>query len=405
MVVVGGGPAGGAAAYWLAQAGCDVLVVEKGEYPRDKPCGDALTPRAALHLHDMGLAEAMEPFHRVGGIRLVGHGVSHEHDWAGHPEFPAFGYCVRRTDLDALVAFQAAKQGAVLWQGAEGVAAVEEPDGTTTVTVRRGGEEVAVGCRFVVVADGARSLVGASLGTTRNPKYPLAVVLRTYFPSPRHEDPFIEVDFDIRDRAGNFLPGYGWVFPLADGTVNVGVGLVSTAKTFKDVNTRVLLASFVEQAGRRWGFDPAERISDPIGWRLPMGSSITPHAGRSFVVAGDAGGLNNAFIGEGIGYAYETGRMAAEHVIAAAAGDEGALAAYPEAIDRRFGDHFKLGRLFTRAVGYPRAAKAVAAVGLRLPPLLNAVVPIMDNTVHPSRRRSAELLYRSLVLASRPLPL
>ena len=121
MLVIGGGPAGAAAGYWLAEAGHDVLIVEKKHFPREKTCGDGLTPRAVRQLQDMGLEHRLEDFHRYDGLRAVAHGVTLELKWPDHPRFPPYGYVVRRRDLDEFVAERAVKSGAVLRQGIEAI--------------------------------------------------------------------------------------------------------------------------------------------------------------------------------------------------------------------------------------------------------------------------------------------
>ncbi|MGH8975350.1 MAG: NAD(P)/FAD-dependent oxidoreductase, partial [Acidimicrobiia bacterium] len=126
VVVVGGGPSGAAAAYWLAEAGHDVVVLEKSRFPRDKTCGDGLTPRAVRQLHDMGLAAPLGEFHRFGGLRSVAHGMTLELEWPRHPEFPPYGYVVPRRHLDERVADAAVKAGATLWQATEALAPVVE---------------------------------------------------------------------------------------------------------------------------------------------------------------------------------------------------------------------------------------------------------------------------------------
>ena len=120
VLVVGAGPSGAAAAYWLATRGHRVLVVEKKRFPREKTCGDGLTPRAVRQLHDMGLADPLSEFQRFDGLRSIGHGITLELAWPEHPDFPSYGYVVRRRELDEMVAERAVKAGATLWPGAGG---------------------------------------------------------------------------------------------------------------------------------------------------------------------------------------------------------------------------------------------------------------------------------------------
>src|SRR5262245_17037949 len=125
-LVIGGGPSGAAAGYWLAERGHRVLIVEKKRFPREKTCGDGLTPRAVRQLHDMGLADALGDYQRFDGLRSIGHGVTLELAWPEHPDFPPYGYVVRRRDLDEMVATRAVKAGATLWPAVEAVAPVVE---------------------------------------------------------------------------------------------------------------------------------------------------------------------------------------------------------------------------------------------------------------------------------------
>ena len=132
VVVVGGGPAGSSCAYWLADAGWDVVVVEKKDFPREKTCGDGLTPRAVRQLADMGLEGALAGSHRYTGLRAYGFGQSLEMQWPEHPNFPGYGYTITRHDLDGLVADRAAEAGATLLQGTEVVAPIVDDAATAT---------------------------------------------------------------------------------------------------------------------------------------------------------------------------------------------------------------------------------------------------------------------------------
>ena len=169
------------------------------------------------------------------------------------------------------------------------------------------GETREVRARYVIVADGSNSRFGRALGTARQKDFPLGMALRGYYRSPRHDDPLIESHLDIRDADGNVVPGYGWIFPLGDGRVNVGVGLLSTDNRWKGVNTTKLMETFVEWAPKSWDLSPETACGPPTGGKLPMGMAVGPHTGPNVVVIGDAGGPINPFNGEGIAYGYETG--------------------------------------------------------------------------------------------------
>ena len=405
--MVGGGPAGASCAYWLAQAGHDVVVLEKKRYPREKTCGDGLTPRSVKELHDMGLAEELAGFHRFEGLRAHAFGRVVELAWPEHPEFPSFGYVITRKDLDQRVAERAAKAGAGVWEGAEATGPITE-DGLVRgarVGFKDGRPPRDVRARYVVVADGANSRFGRSLGTTRNRAFPLGMAIRGYYASPRHDEPWIESHLDIRDKAGNVLPGYGWIFPVGDGRVNVGIGLLSTFNQWKAVNTSHLMETFVDYAPPSWGLSPSTACGPPTGGRLPMAMSVGPHAGPTYLVIGDAGGSINPFNGEGIAYAYETGRMAAGAVDQAlASGDGLALQTYPRQLQERYGLYFKVARAFVKIIGRPELMRVLVGTGMRSRTLMEWVLRIMANLLRPDELGPAEAAYRAVAALARLAP-
>jgi geranylgeranyl reductase family protein len=409
VVIVGGGPSGAAAAFWLAERGRNVLVVEKKRFPREKTCGDGLTPRAVRQLHDMGLAEPLADHLRFDGLRSIAHGITLELRWPEHPDFPSYGYVVRRRDLDEMVADQAVKAGATFWPAAEAVEPVLDSGLVAGAVVRHNetGTIETVRSRYLVIADGANSRFGRALGTARDRDYPLGMAVRGYFTSPYHDEPWIESHLDLRDRDGQHLPGYGWVFPAGDGTVNVGVGLLSTFSGWKSINTSQLMDAFIATAPARWGIAPETSCGAPTGGKLPTGGSVTPKAGPTWLVVGDAGGSINPFNGEGIGYAYETGRLAAEALdTALATGDGLALQRYPERIDEIWGLYFKVARVFVKAIGNPAVMRELTRVGMHSQPLMEWVLRIMANLLRPDEIGPAEAAYAVLerLVAAAPEP-
>ncbi|MCZ7535806.1 MAG: geranylgeranyl reductase family protein [Acidimicrobiia bacterium] len=396
-IVVGAGPAGASAAYWLAESGRRVLVVDRKRFPREKTCGDGLTPRAVRQLHDMDLAEPLAQFHRYGGLRSIAHGMTLHLPWPAHPDFPSFGYVVRRSELDELVVGNAVKSGATFWSAAEAVApiiddgvvigaAVHRKDSATTQQVR---------ARYLVVADGASSRFGRALGTARERTYPLGMAIRGYFASPFHDEPWIESHLDVRDRDGHHLPGYGWIFPVGDGTVNVGVGLLSTFRGWKSMNTTRLMEAFCETAPARWGISPETALGAPTGGRLPTGGSVLPRRGPTWLVVGDAAGSVNPFNGEGISYAYETGRFAAEAVdLALATGDGLALGTYERRLDDEYRLYFKVARAFVSAIGNPAVMRELVRIGMHNRSLMEWVLRIMANLLRPDEIGPAEAAYK-----------
>jgi geranylgeranyl reductase family protein len=355
-------------------------------------------------LEDMGLADALARHHRFFGLRSIAFGRTLELEWPATPELPRYGYVVTRHDLDALVAERAEKAGATVWQGAEAKAPIVD-DGLVAgalVAPKDGGTAREVRARYVVVADGANSRFGRAMGTSRDRAYPLGMAIRGYFRSPRHDEPWIESHLDIRDRDGNCLPGYGWIFPVGDGRVNVGIGLLSTFSQWKAVNTTKLMEAFVEQAPASWEISPATACGPPTGGRLPMGLSVKPHAGPTYLVAGDAGGAINPFNGEGIAYAYETGRMAAETLdLALRTGDGSALSTYEARLAAEYDLYYKVARAFVRLIGRPQLMRVLVSTGMRNRTLMEWVLRIMANLLRPDELGPAEAAYRAVATLAR----
>ena len=407
VLVVGGGPSGAACAYWLAEAGHEVVLLERKHYPREKTCGDGLTPRSVLQLTAMGLGDDLARHHRFDGLRSVAFGRALELRWPDHPTMPDHGYVITRADLDALVARRAEKAGAVVLEGHEAVAPLVERGLVRGAVVRDkdSGATTELTGRYVVVADGANSRFGRALGTARDRAYPLGMAIRGYFESPRHDERWIESHLDIRDQAGNVLPGYGWIFPLGDGRVNVGVGLLSTFNQWKAVNTSHVMDAFVAGAPESWGLSPETSCGAPTGGRLPMGLSVGPHAGPTYLVVGDAAGAINPFNGEGIAYAYETGRMAADAVHEALASGNGlALQQYDLRLEETYGLYFKVARAFVRIIGQPELMRAMVSTGMRSRTLMEWVMRIMANLLRPDELGPAEAAYRAVAALARLAP-
>jgi len=404
VLVVGGGPGGAAAAYWLARDGHEVLLVEKRRYPRDKTCGDGLTPRAVHELQAMGFDFAGPGVHRCRGLRSHAGGITLELDWPEHPIYPNWGAVVRRADLDGRIAALAAAQGATLLAGTE-ARPVLEGGGIGAVALHGDGVVETAHPRLVVVADGALSRFGRALGARRDRALPFGVGARAYYPSPRAGDPFIESFLDLHDAAGRVVPGYGWIFPLGDGTVNAGVGVVSTFHRWHAVNTRELMVALVATAPPSWGLAEHPPLAPAIGGMLPMGLSVGPLVGPNWVLVGDAAGAINPFNGEGIDYALETGRLAAARAgEALAAGDPGRLQAYRRDLEEHFGLYFRMARIFMRGLGRPGVMRALTHVGFRSRSLMEWTLKVMSNLLDPAERSAGAAAYRLLERVVRAVP-
>jgi flavin-dependent dehydrogenase len=273
---------------------------------------------------------------------------------------------------------------------------VKEKETGTTAEIRG---------RYLIVGDGQNSRLGRDLGTMRNRTWPMGMALRGYYTSERHDEAWIDSHLDIRDPHDEVVPGYGWIFPLGDGRLNVGVGLLSTDGAWKGVNTTKLQEYFVAQTGDAWGLNEKTSCGPPTGGRLPMGLAIGPRVGANTMIIGDAAGTVNPFNGEGIAYGYETGRLAAGVVAQALLNeDPSLLGRYDELLDEAYGDYFKVARAFVRVISEPKILTACLGVGLRIEPLMRELLTIMANLMRNDRRGPAELGYRALLKLADVIP-
>ncbi len=395
VLVVGGGPAGASAAYWMARDGLDVHLVEKKTYPREKACGDGLTPRAVHQLLEMGFDFEGLDLHRIDGLRSYAGGLMIELAWPQHSVFPDWGATMRRADLDGIVSGLAGAQGARIEQGTTATPRFEDNAVTGVVLTNADGVRTEHP-DFVVIADGSNSRFGRSVGASRRRDFPFGLAVRAYYESPNSDDRFIESQLDIRDDQGRAMPGYGWVFPLGDGEINVGAGLVSTFKGWKDINTSRILDAYTGALPAHWEVDAESPHTKPLGGKLPMGLSVGPKVGRNWLLVGDASGAVNPFNGEGIDYAYETGRMAARHIAGAAVSASGSLAPYAAELEEVYGDYHRVARVFVKAIGNPAVMKTLTTVGLRSKPLMEWTLKVMANLLDPDEAKMTEHVYNAI---------
>jgi geranylgeranyl reductase family protein len=385
VIVVGAGPSGATAAFFLAQAGLDVLLLEKTRFPREKVCGDGLTPRAVKELVGMGVDIDAPGWVRNKGLRVVGGGLRLELDWPDLHSYPDFGLVRTRMDFDQILAEHAARNGVTLIQevNVTGPVLDERSGHIVGVTARKDGEDVTYGARLVVAADGNSSRLSLAMDLHKREDRPMGVAVRTYYTSPRHDDDYLESWLELWD-GDRLLPGYGWIFGVGDGTSNVGLGLLNTSAAFKNIDYRDLLKRWVKGMPAEWGYTE-ENMTGPIrGAALPMAFNRQPHYTRGLVLVGDAGGSINPFNGEGIAYAMETGRTAADVIVQALsrttpAQRERVLREYPRILKDVYGGYFTLGRLFVEAIGKPGVMKFATRHGLPHPTLMRFALKLLAN--------------------------
>jgi geranylgeranyl reductase family protein len=371
VVVVGAGPAGSAAAAWAARAGRDVLVIDRAAFPRDKPCGDGLTPRAVEQLELLGLGEWLDSHIRHRGLRMAGFGGEVQVDWPG-PSFPSTGSAAPRTELDERIRKVAEESGARMRLGVKAVGVHHDSSGRVRAVVLADGTEVA--CRQLIVADGARSTLGRALGRQWHQETVYGVAARGYLASPRSDEPWLTSHLELRSPDGAVLPGYGWIFPLGNGEVNIGVGALATVKRPADVALRPLMSYYADLRRDEWGFEGPVRA--PASALLPMGGAVSGVAGPNWMLIGDAAACVNPLNGEGIDYGLETGLLAAEML------DCGDLThAWPELLAARYARGFSVARRLALLLTFPKFLPATGPVAMRSTTLMRVAVRVMANLV------------------------
>ncbi|HZJ07896.1 MAG TPA: geranylgeranyl reductase family protein [Nocardioidaceae bacterium] len=404
VIVVGAGPAGSTAAYHLAQAGVDVLLLEKTTFPREKVCGDGLTPRAVKQLVGLGIDLDAPGWIKNHGLRIVGGGHQVTLPWPDLTEYPPYGLVRTRMDFDEILARHAEKAGARLTErtAVTGPVVDERTGRVVGVTAkpvddrgRRTGDVVEYHAPIVIAADGVSARLALALGLVKRDDRPMGVAVRTYYTSPRHDDDYLESWLELWDRPkgsaapgeAKLLPGYGWIFGVGDGTVNVGLGILNTSTAFQNVDYKALLRRWLDQTPEEWGFREQNMVGKIGGAALPMGFNRKPHYTRGVLLVGDAGGMVNPMNGEGIPYAMESGEMAASTVIQAlgrpAAAHDRALQAYPAAVDAAYGGYYTLGRMFVKVVGDPRVMQQATKYGLPRQSLMRFTLKMMANLTDP----------------------
>jgi geranylgeranyl reductase family protein len=408
VIVVGAGPAGSTAASYLARAGLDVLLLEKATFPREKVCGDGLTPRGVAQLVKLGIDTSDPAWIKNQGLRIYGGGMRLQLPWPELGDYPGYGLVRRRMDFDELLAQHAQKAGAQLFQDCTVTGAIAD-DATgrvvgVTARHRGGSGEISYRARVVVAADGNSSRFALSRGIARRDDRPMGVAVRTYFQSPRHDDDWLESWLELWDGKpgdGALLPGYGWVFGMGDGTSNVGLGVLNTSAGYGNTDYRKMLWRWLEHLPPEWQFDPDHEVGRVAGAGLPMGFNRKPHYDRGLLLIGDAGGMVNPFNGEGIAYAMESAEIAADVIVSALARDsvsarEMALQRYPTALDQAYGGYYTLGGIFVKLIGNPKVMQLCTRHGLPRPLLMKFTLKLLANLYEPRGGDASDRLISAL---------
>jgi geranylgeranyl reductase family protein len=367
VAIIGGGPGGSATAIAAARAGLRVLLCEKAPYGRDKVCGDGLTPRAIAALNDLQIDHSVA--HRIDGLRMIAGKKQRELAWPTTTRFPNHGGVWPRHRFDNHLLDVAISSGAEVRFECEALPIIE--DGRAVGIIAAGQE---IRASLVVLATGAQGAAAKMLGAVRDPNETFGLAIRAYVPSPRHAERHLEACLSLRDEHGTPVPGYGWMFPAGDGTVNIGVGALSTMKGFKKLNLNTLLDQYFSLVKEPWSL--GDYIDKPRAWRLPM-SCVRRH-GPGWVAIGDAAGFVNPMNGEGIDYALESGMLAIECFVH---NPETASADYDRLVGERFDAFLRTGRRFSFIIGHPWLLRPGLRVAVGTQSAADITLAVMGNLI------------------------
>jgi geranylgeranyl reductase family protein len=387
VIVVGAGPGGSTAARYLAERGLEVALLEKSSFPREKVCGDGLTPRAVKQLVRLGIDTSDETLWvRNKGLRVYG-GRTEPFvlNWPELAEFPPYGLVRGRADFDKTLADHAVAGGAKLYENTTVAGAVidERTDRITGVTTKDGRTFTAP---VVIAADGNSSRLALSMGLDKRKDRPMGVAVRTYFDSPRGDDEYMESHLQLWDGKpgeSNLMPGYGWIFAMGGGRVNVGLGTVNSSATSTKQNYRQMLQRWLANTPEEWGFTPDNQVGGIGSAALPMSFNRQPAYARGLMLVGDAGGMVSPFNGEGIGYAMESAEMAADAIADAhfrgfgSASAERALQGYITQLKSEWGGYFRLGQVFVSLIEHPQVMHICTKYGLPRPVLMRFTMKLL----------------------------
>ncbi len=387
VLVVGAGPAGSAAAAWAARAGLDTLLVDAAVFPRDKTCGDGLTPRAIGELQRLGLEDWLRAHTVSQGLRAHGFGQTLLLPWPGG-SLPDWGSAVARTELDDHLRTTAIKAGARALDGARAVDVRRTGERVSAVVFRTADGDMEIACDRLVVADGVRSPLGKRLGREWHRDTVYAVAGRAYVDSAMSDDPWISSHLELRGEQGEILSGYGWVFPLGNGSVNLGAGTLATAKRPAEVAIKPLMQIYADTIGDDLGLSGELRA--PTSALLPMGGAVSHVAGPNWALIGDAAALVNPLNGEGIDYGLESGRMLVETM--AAHDDLGEV--WPALLRDHYGEAFSIARRLAGLVTVPGVLTALGPAGMRSDWLMTLALRWMGNLVTDEDRDRAARVWR-----------
>ena len=289
--------------------------------------------------------------------------------WPTTDRFPNHGAVWPRQRFDNHLLDVAIAAGADVRFSTEALPVIENG---TVVGIEANGEVLR--SSLVVLATGAQGAAAKMLGAVRDPDETFGLAIRAYAPTPRHAERHLEACLSLRDEHGTPIPGYGWMFPAGDGTVNIGVGALSTMKGFKKLNLNTLLDQYATIVRDSWSL--GDYVEKPRAWRLPM-SCVRRH-GPGWVAIGDAAGFVNPMNGEGIDYALESGMLAVKCFVD---DPSTAPASYDRQVGERFDSFLRTGRRFSFIIGHPWLLRPGLRVAVGTQAAADITLAVMGNLI------------------------
>lgn len=356
VAVVGGGPAGAAAAVTLARAGREVVLVDKARFPRDKTCGDGLTTSALRQLERLGLDPAAVPSWQAVDDVAISPPSGRQVRFRLPADRGLYAAVARRVELDEAVLDLARGAGATVLDSHACTGASHPAPDRVRLDVEGLGT---LDARYAIAADGMwspmRKFLGASVPGYRGDWHAFRQYYRDVSPAAAREL-FVWFEADL-------LPGYAWSFPLAGGGANVGFGIHRGAKVAVPAMKELWPELLARPRLRAVLGDRAVPEGPHRAWPIPARvDRMTLATGRALFV-GDAAAACDLMSGEGIGQALLTGTRAAEAVLDAGPHDPGLAAdRYRAAVHHDLVADHRASKLLVRAMRHRKGTRTALAL-------------------------------------------
>jgi len=395
VAVVGAGPGGSAAAHYLAQQGRDVLLLDKSDFPRDKTCGDGLTPRALDVLRDMGILENAERAGlRINGLELYAKGVDTMFaEIPKHPIYPDHLLIVPRFKLDDLIRRRAVNSGAH-FQSPVRVGNLQYDQDHVLLRAEQDGKAITYKAKVVILAIGANMSLLRDLGLLK--RLPRTIVaVRAYYEGMRGLSDRVQAYFDSVP-----MPGYGWIFPIAADAANVGVGIQEKRSDQRPVSLRSALDTFLQSPRLAPMMTEAKQVGPIKSYPLRIDFTSAPTYGERVLLVGETAGLVSPLTGEGIDFSLESGKLAAEFLSGVfERGDfsRGSLAGYDKILRVHFQSIFRFLGYMRHLYVNPFLLGRVVSLCEKVPEIKRIFVNVLMSQQHPTKMLHPRILGRVLL--------